>query len=138
VLQLALLTLPFGLGAGLLARAWELRVLTSDGAQLYMEVESFRRYLRSAEAEDVERAANAGVLHDHLAWAVALGESDAWRKAVERSGVAPGRGYDTTTMLIAASLHTSAMATATAPSSSSGGGGGGAGGGGGGGGGGSW
>jgi hypothetical protein len=138
VLQLALLTLPVGVGAGLVVRSWELRVLTPEGAQLYAEVESFRRHLRSAEAADVQAAADAGLLHDHLAWAVALGESDAWRKAVERSGVPAGRGWDPATLLIATSLHASTARTATAPSSSSGGGGGGAGGGGGGGGGGSW
>lgn len=139
VLQLALLTVPSGVGAGLVARSWELRVLTPEGAQLYAEVEAFRRHLHDSSAADVSAAAEAGSMHDHLAWAVALGESDAWRAAVERSGVPSGVGWDPATMLIASSLHTSAVQTATAPSSSSGGGGGGgAGGGGGGGGGGSW
>ena len=138
--QLVPLTLPVGVGLGLLGRSWELRVRTAEGSALYVEVEAFRRHLAEAESTDVERAATAGLLHDYLAWAVALGVSKAWRSAVERSSVEPGTSYDPGMLYIASSLESTTSSAATAPSSDGdgGGGGGGAGGGGGGGGGGSW
>ena len=138
VVALAALCVPFGVGAGLVTRAWELRVRTPEGSARFVDIEAFRRFLATAEAADVERAAEAGLLHEHLAWAVALGESEAWRRAVESSTVEPGtRSYDPGFLYLAASLSSTTSASATAPSSS-GSGGGGVGGGGGGGGGGSW
>ena len=137
VWQLALLSVPTGVGLGMVLRAWELRVRTPAGSALFVQVEAFRRHLADAQGPDVDRAADAGLIDDYLAWAVALGESKAWTKAVEASSVPRGTGYDPSFLYIAASLHSSTTAAATTPSSS-GGGGGGAGGGGGGGGGGSW
>ena len=137
VWQLALLAVPTGVGLGLVLRAWELRVRTPAGSALYVQVEAFRRHLAEAQGADVDRAADAGLIDDYLAWAVALGESKAWTKAVEASSVSRGTGYDPSFLYIAAALHSSTTSAATAPSSS-GSGGGGAGGGGGGGGGGSW
>ncbi len=137
VWQLALLAVPTGVGLGMVLRAWELRVRTPAGSALYVQVEAFRRHLAGAQGADVDRAADAGLIDDYLAWAVALGESKAWTKAVEASSVVPGTGYDPSFLFIANTLHSSTTAAATSPSSS-GGGGGGAGGGGGGGGGGSW
>lgn len=139
VMQLALLCLPFGIGAGLALGAWELRVRTPEGSTRFVEVEAFRRFLHRAAAADVDRAAEAGSLHDYVAWAVALDESKVWTEAVEAATVEPrGISYDPTLLYLASNLHASTSATSTAPSSSTGGGGGGAGGGGGGGGGGSW
>ncbi len=136
VAQLAVLTIPAGIGIGLVTKAWELRVRTPTGSALYAEVESFRRFLGSAGVADVERVDAAGDLHDYLAWAVALGETAAWTKALEASSISTSSGYDPSYWLIAHNLHSSTSSAATSPSSS--GGGGGAGGGGGGGGGGSW
>lgn len=138
VAQLALLCLPAGIGAGMVLRAWELRVRTPEGTARFLEVESFRRFLADIDAPDVERAAQSGELPDYLAWSVALGESSAWMKAVARSSVEPGTTYFPHYMIYATSLASSTSSAATKPSSSGGGGGGGAGGGGGGGGGGSW
>ncbi|MGK2928316.1 MAG: hypothetical protein ACSLFO_01935, partial [Acidimicrobiales bacterium] len=89
------------------AAAWELRVRTPEGSALYVDVEGFRRYLSDVEAADIERAAEAGVLHDHLAWAVALGETAAWTSAVRQSTVEPGTSYDPSLFLMASHLRAS-------------------------------
>jgi hypothetical protein len=128
-------------GAGIAGavRGWELRVRTPQGSGLWLRVESFRRFLAGSEAFHAEEAAKRGVLREYTAWAVALGEIDRWRHAVEASTAIPdqaGLGY----VYMAPLLMSSTTSASTAPSSSgSGGGGGGSvGGGGGGGGGGSW
>ncbi|WP_436796293.1 DUF2207 domain-containing protein [Actinospongicola halichondriae] len=135
VAQLAVLTVPAGVAIGAALKAWELRVRTPAGSALYAEVEAFRRFLGSAGVADVERVDESGQLHEYLAWAVALGETGAWTKALDDSAVSMASGYDPSYWLIAHNLHSSTSSAATSPSSS---GGGGAGGGGGGGGGGSW
>lgn len=127
-------------GAGIAAavRGWELRVRTPAGSGLWLRVESFRRFLAGSETFHAEEAAKRGLLREYTAWAVALGEIDRWRRAVETSTVIPrdaGLGY----VHMAPLLMAGTTAASTAPSSSgSGGGGGSVGGGGGGGGGGSW
>lgn len=129
-------------GAGLAAviRGWELRVRTPRGSGLWLQIESFRRFLADSEAQHVEQAARLGVLREYTAWAVAVGEVDHWAKSL----AAAGRQLDPATssfVHMAPLLMSSTSASATAPSSSSSGfsgGGGSVGGGGGGGGGGSW
>ncbi|MGK2928315.1 MAG: DUF2207 domain-containing protein [Acidimicrobiales bacterium] len=49
-IELALLCVPWGVGAGLVAAAWELRVRTPEGSALYVDVEGFRRYLSDVDA----------------------------------------------------------------------------------------
>jgi uncharacterized membrane protein len=120
--------------------SWELRVRTVKGSGLWLRVESFRRFLHESEASHAEDAARRGVLREYTAWAVAVGEIDHWKHAVQSATTIPqntaGLGY----VFLAASLASSTSHTSTAPSSSGGGGGGGGmgGGGGGGGGGGNW
>ncbi len=126
-------------GAGYAAalRGWELRVRTPQGSALWLRVESFRRFLHESEAFHAEEAAKRGVLREYTAWAMALGEIDRWKRAVEGSTVIPdtaGLHY----LAMAPLLSSSTSSASTAPSSSGGGGGGGVGGGGGGGGGGNW
>jgi hypothetical protein len=128
-----------GAGWAAVLRGWELRVRTPRGSALWLRVESFRRFLHDSEAFHAEEAAKRGVLREYTAWAVAVGEIDRWKRAVESSTVIPttaGLGY----VAMAPMLSSSTSSTATAPSSSGGGGGGGGGvgGGGGGGGGGNW
>jgi hypothetical protein len=134
----ALGALGAGIGWGATLRAWELRVRTPLGSATWLRVESFRRFLHESEAQHAEDAAARGVLREYTAWAVAVGEIDRWKHAVEASTVIPesaGLGY----VYLAPALASSTSHASTAPSSSgSGGGGGGVGGGGGGGGGGSW
>jgi hypothetical protein len=135
----ALGALGGGVGWAALLRGWELKVRTPMGSGLWLRVESFRRFLHESEAYHAEEAAKRGVLREYTAWAVAVGEIDRWKHAVEASTVIPdsaGLGY----VALAPALASSTSHASTAPSSSSsgGGGGGGAGGGGGGGGGGSW
>jgi uncharacterized membrane protein len=132
-------------GAGLAAavRAWELRVRTPKGSGLWLRVESFRRFLASSEAYHVEQAAARGVLREYTAWAVAVGEVDRWRRAMEAATNIPQANIGSALALayVASSLSSATASASTAPSSSGGGGGGfsgGVGGGGGGGGGGSW
>lgn len=128
-------------------RSWELRVRTPAGSAAWLQVESFRRFLHQSEARHVEAAAKAGQLRQYTAWAVALGETKAWTRAVDAASAAdPGLGSQVgRDMVFAAhaSSFASVVSTSSTPRSSggsSGGGGfgGGAGGGGGGGGGGSW
>ena len=126
----------FGLALGGALSAWELRRRTAEGSSLYVEVAGFRNHLESVEGDSLRMVADAGLLHDHLAWAVALGVSGRWVKALERAGIEPSRYFHHPHLLyVSTHLATATSSSSTAPSSS---GGGGAGGGGGGGGGGSW
>jgi uncharacterized membrane protein YgcG len=102
---------------------------SAHGSALALRTESFRRFLHASEARHVEWAWSNGLLREYSAWAVALGEADAWSRALERANVpAPAR--------VAAgpiAVHTfgsSFSSSRTAPSSSGSGGGGGGGGGG--------
>jgi hypothetical protein len=132
-------SLGAGIGWAALIRGWELKVRTPLGSGMWLRVESFRRFLHESEGYHAEQAAQRGVLREYTAWAVAIGELDRWKKAVESSTVIPessGLSY----VYMAPFLASSVSSSATAPSSSGsgGGGGGGSGGGGGGGGGGNW
>jgi len=65
----------------LLAGAATRRSRTAAGSAAYLQTESFRRFLAASEARHVEEAFQRGVIREYTAWAVALGEADAWRKA---------------------------------------------------------
>jgi len=137
-------------GAGLAAvvRARELRVRTPSGCELWLRVESFRRFLAGPQAQHLEAAAQRGVLGQYTAWAVALGEITRWSRVVAASARCDsdpvGRRYSRMAPLLPLAARSSAVEPTSSGSSSgggwSGGGGssGGAGGGAGGGGGGSW
>jgi hypothetical protein len=129
-----------GAGWAAVVRAWELRVRTPWGCELWLRVESFRRFLAGPQAHHLEEAANRGVLGQYTAWAVALGEIDRWSRVVAASARCAndpvGRRYSD----MAPYLPSAARSSMVEPSSSgsSSGGGGGSFGGSGGGGGGSW
>ncbi len=134
-------------GLTALIESWELLIRSPRGSAQWLQVESFRRFLHDSEATHVEQAAQMGLLREFTAWAVALNETDAWSRAVERAAAEqPGFGdvyaSDLYLVSLAPSLVRSAGTASTKPSSSGGGGGGGfggsVGGGFGGGGGGSW
>ncbi|MEU6574742.1 DUF2207 domain-containing protein [Streptomyces sp. NPDC046805] len=78
-----------GVGVALFAWSGELRVRTPKGSALWLRLESFRRHLAGAGAQHVEEAADAGVLDEYTAWAVALGAADRWSEAVRQSTVPP-------------------------------------------------
>ena len=135
-------------GAGLAAvvRARELRVRTPLGCELWLGVESFRRFLAGPQAQHLKEAAQQGVLSQYTAWAVALGEIERWSRAVAASAWCDsdpvGRRYSRTAPYLLPATRAAAVEPTSSGSSSgggwSGGGGGGSGGGAGGGGGGSW
>jgi len=134
-----------GASVSSMVRSWELLVRSPEGSAMWIQIESFRRFLEGSEAQHVENAASMGVLREYTAWAIALDETRAWTKAVASAALDSSEfGNDYASHLyiaLAARNITSATAkTSTAPSSSGSGGGGGgfSGGGGGGGGGGSW
>ncbi len=133
----------FGAAVALAATSFELLRRTELGSALWLRVESFRRFLATSEARHVDEAATRGVLRQYTAWAVALGESDAWTKAVrahEAANPSFAHSYRNDLLFVAVGSHVSAASTgaSTSPGSSGGGFGGSVGGGGGGGGGGSW
>ena len=74
-----------GAGLAALVRGWELRVRTPWGCELWLRVESFRRFLAGPQAHHLEEAANRGVLGQYTAWAVAVGEIDRWSRLVAAS-----------------------------------------------------
>ena len=134
-----------GASASSMVRAWELLVRSPEGSAMWIHIESFRRFLEGSEAEHVENAAAMGVMREYTAWAIALDETKAWTKAVERAAAdspefSRNFGADLYIAFAARNIASAAARGSTAPSSSGSGGGGGfsAGGGGGGGGGGSW
>jgi uncharacterized membrane protein len=133
-----------GLGFGALFSGYELLIRTEAGSAMWLRIESFRRFLENSEARHVDDAAERGVLRHYTAWAVALGESEAWTKAVESAAAGnpelrSNLASDLAFVHVGSSIVSASRTAANPPSSSSGGGfSGGAGGGGGGGGGGSW
>lgn len=107
---------------------------SGTGSALALRTESFRRFLDASEGQHVEWAWKNGLLREYSAWAVALGEADAWDRALQRANIPHDQVASYTAPLIVHSMASSFSSSHTAPSSSSGGGGGGSVGGGGGGG----
>jgi uncharacterized membrane protein len=68
-------------GLALMAGVAIRRSRTAAGSAAYLKTESFRRFLAASEARHVEEAWKRGVIREYTAWAVALGEADAWRRA---------------------------------------------------------
>jgi uncharacterized membrane protein YgcG len=137
-----------GAGLAALVRGWELRIRTPVGCQLWLRVESFRRFLAGPQAHHVEEATKQGVLGEYTAWAVAVGEIDCWSQVVATSACCAndpiGRRYSHMAPYLPQAARSSIVEPSSSGSSSGGGGGsfggsgGGSGGGAGGGGGGSW
>jgi uncharacterized membrane protein YgcG len=131
-----------GAGMAALVRGWELRIRTPLGCELWLQVESFRRFLAGPQAHHLEEATKQGVLGEYTAWAVAVGEIDRWSRVVATSACCAsdpvGSRYSRTAPYLPPAARSSAVEPSSSGSSSDGGGGGGGGGGAGGGGGGSW
>jgi len=133
-----------GAGLAALVRGWELRIRTLLGCELWLRVESFRRFLAGPQAQQVEEAAKQGVVGEYTAWAVAVGEIDRWSLVVATSACCAndpaGRRYSHMAPYLPQAARSSIVAPSSSGSGSGGGGGsfGGSGGGTGGGGGGSW
>jgi uncharacterized membrane protein YgcG len=137
-------------GAAMWAYSRLTRGLTARGSAIALRAESFRRFLHDSEAQHVEWAWQNGLLREYSAWAVALGEADAWNSALSAASVPPVEVTSSTGVLYPAIYASSFSSTTTAPPAPSSGsfsgsgsssgfsGGGFSGGGGGGGGGGSW
>jgi len=143
---LAAIAIAIGVPALVAALAYAklTRSLSAKGSAIALRSESFRRFLHDSEAQHVEWAWQNGLLRDYSAWAVALGEADAWNAAMAVSSVPPVEQSMSSGILMPAIYFSSFSSTTSPPSSSGSGGGGGfsgggfSGGGGGGGGGGSW
>ncbi len=95
---------------------------SAPGSALALRTESFRRFLHASEGQHVEWAWSKGLLREYSAWAVALGEADAWSKALEGANVPVAAAAATGPIIL--HRHGSSMRdTRTAPSSSGGSGG---------------
>jgi hypothetical protein len=108
-----------GAGLAALVRGWELRVRTPLGCELWLRVESFRRFLAGPDAHHLEEAANRGVLGQFTAWAVAVGEIDHWSRLVAASAKCACDPVGTRYSSIAPSLPLAALASTSLPRSSS-------------------
>ena len=94
---------------------------SAQGSALALRAESFRRFLHASEGRHVEWAWSQGLLREYSAWAVALGEADAWSNALDRANVpAPARAA--AGPIIVHRRGSSMRSTRTAPTQSSGGG----------------
>jgi uncharacterized membrane protein YgcG len=139
----AVAALVAGAGAAAVVAAWELRVRTPLGSRLWLQVESFRRFLAASQAAQADEAARQDLVSAYTAWALAVGELSRWSRAIDASASArtPADAGGVNHALLAPALWRATQTASVAPSSGGGGsssGGGGAGGGAGGGGGGSW
>jgi uncharacterized membrane protein YgcG len=118
-----------------------LSVRSAQGSALALRTESFRRFLHSSEAQHVEWAWKHDLIREYSGWAVALGEADAWKDALERANIPEPVRVSAMPAIIAAtspSITSSRSEPSKSGSGGGGGGGGGVGGGGGGGSSGSW
>jgi uncharacterized membrane protein YgcG len=86
-----LLALALGLAFPAIVAFFVYRVLlparSAQGSALALQAESFRRFLHASEAQHVEWAWSQGLLREYSGWAVALGEADAWSRALARANV---------------------------------------------------
>jgi uncharacterized membrane protein len=94
---------------------------SAQGSALALRSESFRRFLHASEGRHVEWAWSKGLLREYSAWAVALGEADAWSKALAAANV-PAAAAAASGPIILHQHGSSIRDTRTAPSSSSSGG----------------
>ena len=90
---------------------------SAQGSALALRAESFRRFLEASEASHVEWAWSNGLLREYSAWAVALGEADAWSRALDRANV-PAPARLAAGPILIARMGPSVSSSRTAPSSS--------------------
>ncbi|MGH3657692.1 MAG: hypothetical protein ACRDUA_13640 [Micromonosporaceae bacterium] len=67
----------------------ELLVRTPEGFAKRQRVEGFRRYFASSDERDADEVAERGDLQLYAVWAVALGELESWRYAMEDAVLEP-------------------------------------------------
>lgn len=105
---------------------------SAQGSALALQAESFRRFLHASEGRHVEWAWSNGLLREYSAWAVALGEAEAWSTALAAANVAVPVGVTAPLILYGhrSAMHTARTAQSKSGSRGFGGGGGGFGGGG--------
>ena len=108
------LTLAVVGGVGVVAYAVLTRGLTARGSAIALRAESFRRFLHDSEAQHVEWAWQHGLLREYSAWAVALGEADAWNSALVASSLPPVEVTSSTGVLYPALYISSFSSTTTA------------------------
>jgi len=94
---------------------------SAAGSALALRTESFRRFLHESEGHHVEWAWEHGLLREYSGWAVALGEADAWSKALERANVPPPARMSAAPIIVA-HRASSVRSSYTKPSSSGSGG----------------
>ncbi|MDY7101950.1 MAG: DUF2207 domain-containing protein [Actinomycetota bacterium] len=110
---------------GATALTWsELRVRTPEGSAAWIQLQGFKHFIEESEGEHARWAAEQGLLRQYSAWAMAFGELDRWRLAIERSDI-PSAHSDIVYLAALSSFNSSFSTAATPPSSSGGGGGGG-------------
>ncbi|MFF3325283.1 DUF2207 family protein [Streptomyces sp. NPDC002889] len=78
-----------GTGLALWLRSWELRTRTARGAALWLQVESFRRFMADSFPHLSGETTDDNQLELYTAWAVAVGEESSWQQAVTASMAAP-------------------------------------------------
>ncbi|MFP3991778.1 DUF2207 domain-containing protein [Streptomyces sp. E11-3] len=78
-----------GTGLAVRLRSWELRSRTARGTALWLQVESFRRFLADSSLQPADAMTDDDQLELYTAWAVALGEVSRWQPAVTASTSAP-------------------------------------------------
>jgi hypothetical protein len=125
-LVVAPLAVVGGLGLGSVLASGGMRSRTAAGFATWLGVEGFRRFVAGSDGEYSRHAADAGILRQYVAWAVAFGEVDRWERACTAAGVDPGEGWvrgGGSMGVSLALLGSSVSRTATAPSSRGGGGG---------------
>ncbi|MDH4171425.1 MAG: DUF2207 domain-containing protein [Acidimicrobiia bacterium] len=133
-----------GAALAVFVRSHEMLVRSPRGSGLWVQIESFRRFIADSEARHAKMAAEMGLLREYTAWAVTLGELDHWTKTVRAAGLdreSPAFQRDLAVIAATPALCDAVKSASTAPSSSGSSGGsfgGSVGGGGGGSGGGSW
>lgn len=72
---------------GVSRRRWPAR--SAAGSAAALRTISFRKFLDRSEGPHVEWAWQQGKLREYSAWAVALGASDAWGRAIEATDLGP-------------------------------------------------
>ena len=86
-------------------RGWELAVRTPVGSGLWIQIQGFKKFIKTSEAKHVEQAAQDGTLRLYTAWAVALGEIKHWNKILnsyKQNSASLDDGYDDVFFFVAA------------------------------------
>jgi hypothetical protein len=86
-------------------RSWELAVRSPKGSGLWIQIQGFKKFIKTSEAKHVEQAAKNGTLRLYTAWAVALGEIKHWNNnlnSYKQRSVTLDDGYDDVFSFVAA------------------------------------